>query len=252
MFSIYDGRKHFYQWDTDRKLIINDKSISEVHFANCLCPEARKCIPYALGDLLVVDVPNQLLTEYQDIRVWGYDSGMTKHCAVFEVEKRTKPADYVYTPEELKTWEELEARIDAMGDASELTARVDSLEEYVSAMIEGIAYLNERITALETGAEIIYFNVNDKAHHTLDGTTWNGYVESGHNLYDFPCDYCGGTDIQVHYDTDLEGYFVIGTYCPECRSRRIYRVVSVIEGELVKPDEVIRAEEYETFLIKEG
>ena len=34
MFKIYDGRSHFYQWDIDRKLIVEDASISEVHFCN--------------------------------------------------------------------------------------------------------------------------------------------------------------------------------------------------------------------------
>ena len=34
MFSIQDGREHFWQWDSNRKLIVEDSSISEVHFSN--------------------------------------------------------------------------------------------------------------------------------------------------------------------------------------------------------------------------
>lgn len=111
MFSILDGREHFYQWDKDRKLIVDDPTITEVHFANCLCPEARKCEVYNGS----VDVPNELLTEYMDIRVWGYDSGMTKYEQVFEVEKRAKPADYIYTPTEVWTVEK--AVEEALADA---------------------------------------------------------------------------------------------------------------------------------------
>jgi hypothetical protein len=101
MFSIYDGRNKFYQWDKDRKLIVEDKTIKEVHFANCLCTDARVC-EVREG---LVDVPNELLTQDMDIRVWGYDGKMTKYEAVYEVERRTKPADYIYTPSEVWTAE---------------------------------------------------------------------------------------------------------------------------------------------------
>lgn len=111
MFSIYDGRDKFYQWDKDRKVIVYDETIKQVHFANCLCSKAIPCEVYTEGSIRVADVPDNLLTEYMDIRAWGYDSGMTKHEQVFEIERRPKPEDYIYTPEEKKTWEELEERI---------------------------------------------------------------------------------------------------------------------------------------------
>lgn len=101
MFSIYDGRDKFYQWDKDRKLIVEDKAITQVHFANCLCADAQVC---EVKDGLV-DVPNELLTQDLDIRAWGYDGEMTKHEEVFEVEKRTKPADYIFTQTEVWTAE---------------------------------------------------------------------------------------------------------------------------------------------------
>ena len=34
MFKLQDGRDRFYQWDSDRKLIVEDASITEVHFSN--------------------------------------------------------------------------------------------------------------------------------------------------------------------------------------------------------------------------
>lgn len=239
MFSIYDGRKQFYQWDTDRKLIINDKTISEVHFANCLCSEARKCIPYAIGDLLVVDVPNQLLTEYQDIRVWGYDSGMTKHDAVFEVEKRTKPADYIYTPEEVRTWEELAEQIEAINDI------VSALPTAFEMLYEQFTLLDERITALETGKEIIYFNVEGEQYHTISGTTWKQYLANdNHRIVNRVCDNCGGNDFnEVHNEVD--GMPHVATECKGCHRRHAYRIISTIEGEPVLLDEAIRAEDYD-------
>jgi hypothetical protein len=105
MFSIYDGREKFYQWDKDRKIIVNSETITEVHFANCLCPTAKVCKVYDYDGMRVVDVPNELFTEYMDIKVWGFDGGMTKYSTTFEVEKKPKPDDYIYTPTEVFEYE---------------------------------------------------------------------------------------------------------------------------------------------------
>ena len=114
MFRIYDGREKLYQWDLNRKLIVDDSSIKEVHFANCLCTSAQVCETYQEGELTVVNVPNNLLQEYMEVKVYGYDGEATKHGAVFEVERRTKPSDYVYTETEVKRFEDLEERITAL------------------------------------------------------------------------------------------------------------------------------------------
>ena len=105
MFTIYDGRKEFYQWDKDRKLIVEDETITQVHFATCLCAQAQVCEVRTEEGLRVADVPNELLTKDTDIRVWAYDGASTKHEAVFDIVKRTKPADYIYTPTEVWTVE---------------------------------------------------------------------------------------------------------------------------------------------------
>ena len=57
MFRIYDGRKHFYQWDIDRKLLIKDTSITQVHFSNRTYTNALVC-EVVEG---LVNVPNILL-----------------------------------------------------------------------------------------------------------------------------------------------------------------------------------------------
>ena len=137
MFSIFDGRDRFYQWDTGRKLIVEDDTITQVHFANCLCPDATVC-EVSNG---VVNVPDTLLTQYMDIRVWGYDGEMTKYEQVIEVEKRTKPSDYIYTPEEVKTWEALAAQIEELrqliasgGNTEELATQIKNLSDRTSTL----------------------------------------------------------------------------------------------------------------------
>ena len=114
MFKIYDGRDRFYQWDLDRKLIVEDASITEVHFCNKTDDCSLVCATYKEGNKTVVNVPNILLQDNWAINVYGYTSNYTKFSERFEVERRTRPADYVYTETEVKTWEDLSERIEAL------------------------------------------------------------------------------------------------------------------------------------------
>lgn len=134
MFKIYDGRTDFYQWDLDRKLIVGDKTIKEVHFCNRTgeCSLIRNV--YEVNGMFLVDVPNVLLQKDWDIRVYGFDANYTKHNQRFNVITRTRPENYVYTDEELKTWEQLEERIDEIEENG-------VSEEQISTAVE--KYLDE-------------------------------------------------------------------------------------------------------------
>ena len=112
MFRICDGRSYFYQWDLDRKLIVEDSTIDEVHFCNRTDDCSLVCKPYDEDGARLVDVPNILLQNDWDIRVYAYDVNYTKHEGRFEVKTRTKPADYIYTEVELESWDKLEARME--------------------------------------------------------------------------------------------------------------------------------------------
>jgi hypothetical protein len=208
MFSIYDGRDRFYQWDIDRKLIVDDKTITQVHFANCLCPEAQVCQVYSLEGSWVVDVPNELLTQYMDIRVWGFDGEMTRYEQVIEVEKRTKPADYIYTPEELKKWEDLEKQIEKLKkdvmDCQSLYNLVAELDSLYGEHNERIISLEERVAALENGggsnSNVLYINGVEYQIETL-GATWEDS-----NVYT-SCDaMCGNTLNVWSYDGCAAAY----------------------------------------------
>ena len=112
MFKIYDGRSQFYQWDIDRKLIVEDASINQVHFCNRTDTCSLVCEVYDAEGLRLVNVPNILLQQDWRINVYGYDNNYTKHCEIFNIVKRSKPENYVYTETEIHHWEELEARVD--------------------------------------------------------------------------------------------------------------------------------------------
>jgi hypothetical protein len=112
MFKIYDGREKFYQWDLDRKLIVEDASVTEVHFCNRTDSCSLVCETYTENGLTVVNVPNILLQTDWKIHVYAYDGKHTKHDECYEVVSRSKPADYVYTETEVKTWDDLNQRIE--------------------------------------------------------------------------------------------------------------------------------------------
>lgn len=107
MFRIYDGREQFFQWDLDRKLVVEDASITEVHFCNRTAECALPVATYKEGNLTLVNVPNLILQESFRMNVYAYDGKHTKHAARFEIVPRSKPDTYVYTETEIKTWDEL-------------------------------------------------------------------------------------------------------------------------------------------------
>lgn len=128
MFKISDGRDRFYQWDSDRQLIVEDASINEVHFCNRTDDCSLVCETYVNDGVTLVNVPNILLQSDWRIRVYAFDKKYTKHEACYEVTPRTKPADYVYTETETLNYNNLLDRINEV-DANIGAAVTEYLEE---------------------------------------------------------------------------------------------------------------------------
>lgn len=117
MFKIYDGREHFYQWDMDRKLIVEDHSIAAVHFCNrtASCSITRHC--YEVNGIWLVDVPNLCLQESYRLKVYGFsENRYTNVYEHFDVVARARPEDYVYTEKEVACWEDINERLTALED----------------------------------------------------------------------------------------------------------------------------------------
>ena len=146
----------FYQWDIDRKLIIEDNSINQVHFCNRTDSCSLVCEVYEENGQRLVNVPNVLLQNDWRINVYGYDKNYTKHSAVFDVVKRTKPADYVYTETEVKTYTELEERIDKIEETSVSEEKIgEAVEKYLDENnIQVDVDLSEYYTKTETDTAI--------------------------------------------------------------------------------------------------
>lgn len=126
MFKIQDGRNNFYQWDLDRKLVVEDNSINQVHFCNRTDDNSLVCEVYDEGGLRLVNVPNILLQDIWRINVYGYDVNYTKHSEVFDVYPRTKPSDYVYTETEVLNYNTLLERINEVNETIE-----DTVEQWL-------------------------------------------------------------------------------------------------------------------------
>ena len=107
------------QWDVGRQVKV-DKDVDMVHFSNR---------PYGYSKNVkvtdgVADVPDMFLTSCAPLRVWAYvgdfEKGYTKIEKIYEVKPKNRPEDYIYTPEEVKTWEKLQSEI---GDLSNLETK---------------------------------------------------------------------------------------------------------------------------------
>lgn len=149
MIKLADGRGHLYQWDTGRQV---ECDAEQVHFSN-----------HHYGTSIDVDVkdgkatiPNQLLTSAIPLKAWAWvkdSSGeYTKEEQIFLVAKRNKPSDYVYTPTEIKTWQDLQNQI---GDLNNLkTAHKDNLVNAINdaagsgggaSTAEDVSYTNTQL-----------------------------------------------------------------------------------------------------------
>jgi hypothetical protein len=115
MLTLNDGRSELWQWDTGRKLTV-DADCSQVHFSNKVF--GRSVDVDVVGG--VADIPDILLQTDKELTVWAFvgtaDNGYTKISKVFKVNKRNKPADYVFTPVEQMTIDEIAAIAQSVRD----------------------------------------------------------------------------------------------------------------------------------------
>jgi hypothetical protein len=110
MLTLNDGRSELWQWDTGRTLSV-DAECSQVHFGRNVYGRSI--------DVDVVDgvatIPDILLQTEKELTAWAYvgtaENGYTKISKVFKVNKRNKPADYVFTPTEQVTLDKILERL---------------------------------------------------------------------------------------------------------------------------------------------
>ena len=178
MFKIYDGRSYFYQWDIDRKLIVEDASISEVHFCNQTDNDGLVCKTYIEDGLNLVNVPNILLQNDWRINVYAYDTNYTKFSERFDVIRRCKPEDYVYTETEVLNYNTLSDRITKIEEGGGITPTIgENGNWYLGATDTGKPSRGEKGDTGEkgekgdTGAQGIQGEKGDKGEKGDTGAT---------------------------------------------------------------------------------
>lgn len=130
MLTLNDGRTELWQWDTGRILDV-DADCSQVHFSNKVFGRSI--------DVDVIDgvaiIPDVLLQTDKDLNVWAFvgtaENGYTKIIKTFKVNRRNKPADYVFTPVEQTTIAELAERIDKIEESQDPDAIKNAVNDYL-------------------------------------------------------------------------------------------------------------------------
>lgn len=132
--TLDDGRTELWQWDTGRKIVVDDKSVSEVHYSKYSSTQAitREVINGK------AEIPNFLLQDTHAVTVYAYsgsiENGYTMAEKTFNVVKKPKPANYVETEEDKAILAKLKEEI---GNLSEL--QTEAKDNLVSAINEAAA-----------------------------------------------------------------------------------------------------------------
>ena len=95
IFKIYDGRTSFWQWDTNQKLIVLDKTITEVHFSNRDMQHSITKYVYEKDGMRLCNVPDLILQLPRNLVAYAYANGATVKSVKFAVIKRPIPEGYV-------------------------------------------------------------------------------------------------------------------------------------------------------------
>ena len=131
MLTLNDGRNELWQWDTNRKLSV-DADCSQVHFSNKV-----------FGRSIDVDViegtatiPDILLQTDKELNAWAFvgtaENGYTKISKTFKVNRRNKPSDYVFTPPEQTSLEEIKKEIEYLKSIQDPDAIKNAVDDYLA------------------------------------------------------------------------------------------------------------------------
>lgn len=154
MLDLNDGRDELWQWDTGRTLIV-DADCSQVHFSNKVFGRSID-VNVANG---VAIIPDVLLQTDKDLNVWAFsgtaENGYTKISKTFKVNRRNKPADYVFTPPDQTSLEEIKERVSYLESMQDPGAIKNAVEDYLerNPVEAPVKSVNGKTGAVELTAE---------------------------------------------------------------------------------------------------
>ena len=101
IFSIYDGRNYFYQWDTKQKLIVLDDRITEVRFSNRNMEHSKRRPVYTDSNgVRICNIPDVLLQLPKNLVAYACIKNEDGSCSTiktvkFAVRQQPIPTDYI-------------------------------------------------------------------------------------------------------------------------------------------------------------
>ena len=130
MIRISDGRKGLYQWDTNRKIDI-EEGCDVLHLSNLPKDDESAFVVEIVDNQSTI--PDELLQTGKPIFYWCYkgnsESGYTIKHGVLSVTPRSKPNDYVYTPTDQLTLQEIWDRMLEVVDKDSGATFIPSVSE---------------------------------------------------------------------------------------------------------------------------
>ena len=187
VLKLKDGRKELYQWDVGVVADVAEENINEVHFSNLRYGVSFN-IEVQNG---TVTIPPEVLQIGADVFCWAFvrreNGGYTKKEQIFNVEKRPRPADYIYEPTDVLTWETLKKQIEEVEKGTIPTmdkVNVWELEAgayYVNSDVfyatpHPPVYLNSVEMQSKKGLLYVHVDINNN-------TTRNFYLFANGNIY---------------------------------------------------------------------
>lgn len=131
MLTLNDGRSELWQWDTGRTLTV-DADCSQVHFSNKVF---GRSIDVDVVDGIAI-IPDILLQTDKELTAWAFvgtaENGYTKISKAFKVNRRNKPADYVFTPHDQTTLGEIVQRLDDLEAIQDPDAIKNAVDDYLA------------------------------------------------------------------------------------------------------------------------
>lgn len=130
MLTLNDGRSELWQWDTGRALDV-DADCSQVHFSNKVFGRSID-VDVTAG---VAIIPDILLQSDKDLNVWAFagtaENGYTKISKTFKVNRRNKPSDYVFTPPDQTSLQEIKERVEYLESMQDPGTIKNAVEDYL-------------------------------------------------------------------------------------------------------------------------
>lgn len=178
MITLIDG--DLYQWDTGRVVLVEPDSgytIHEVHFTTKKMEFAYVVKTYEKDQATYASIPNILLQQYQDIicyEVRENDAGEESvSTTTFDVIKRNRPVDYVYTEPEKYTYKEIEERLATL--ETEFEDLKATFEEVYEIAENAQSTSNSATEAVEALSKSMVKSINN----TLPDENGNVTIEAG-------------------------------------------------------------------------